>query len=423
MYIKIFQFIKKIFPFLLIFGIAKIIVYVVPLWLADILTKQDYGIIEYALAGLGMLVSAGFGLGMSGAYPYFVLRKKDVESEKAFHIHPIWLLFIFVINQFLYYGLSLYNLKIYLALNFAYLVANQQFYSTKLKSKESILKAVLVDSGIYFMLLFYIIGVILQIIPAILESISTIMFGYAFVYIFYGLYRFYKIDKENILKKYKEILQFSSHILLGSILIFAITVGGRIVVERYFDDATIGIYGFYYRLAAVVVVIHQVVNIMFFKKIYTYNPKILDKYFSLFFIGIYVISISVYWILPFVLPQFSNYYRETYQENKILFFILSAQMLLWIASALNSSIVDREGLAKKTNPFLLLLIGVGLLVIYMLKNQLTLSLLAFVHYSVFYITVLVQYYNLYKKEIRFKKSIIVITITYLISTLILFFLQ
>lgn len=422
MYIKIFRFIKEKFIFLLAFGFSKVAVYIVPLWLADILTKQNYGILEYALAGLGMLVSAGFGLGMPGAYPYFILKKKDLESEKAFSIHPLWLIFIFIINQILYYGISLYNIKIYLALNFAFLIANQQFYSTKLKSKESILKAVLIDSGVYFVLLLFGIAVTLQIVPATLEAISTIIFVYALLYIVYGVISFYKVNKNNIFEKYKAILKFSYHLLLSSILIFAITVGGRIIIEYYFNDAAVGVYSFYYRLAAIVVVIHQITGIMFFKKIYTYNPKVLDKYFSLFFVGIYLVSIFIYFLVPFILPQFSNYYRETYQENKILFFILSAQMLMWIASALNSNIVDREGLAKKTNPLLLLLIGVGLLVIYMLKNQLTLSLLAFVHYSVFYVTVLVQYYNLYKKKIRFKKSIIVITITYLISTSILFFL-
>ncbi len=418
MILKATRFIKEKFWFLFVFVLSKIAVYIVPLWLADILTEQDYGVIEYALAGLGMLVSAGFSLGIPNAYPYFILKKKNMDIAPAFSIHPLWLIFIFVVNQILYHGFSLYNLKVYLALNFAFLIANQQFYSMKLKSKESILKAVLIDSGVYFTLLLFIVGVLLKLIPTSLDAISLIVFVYTFVYIYYGLSNFYKASKHEILKKYKSILKFSYHLLLSSILIFAITVAGRIVVGYYFDDTTVGVYSFYYRLAAVVVVIHQVVGIIFFKKIYTFNPKILDKYFSLFFIGIYVISISIYFIIPFVLPHFSNYYRETYQENKTLFFILSAQMLLWIASALNSSIVDREGLAKKINPIFLLLIGLALLLIYFLKENLTLPLLAYIHYTVFYFVVMLQYYILFKKQIIFKKSIFVLTTLFILSTVI-----
>ena len=76
MILKIKKFIKGNFWFLLLFAIAKLAVFIAPLWLADILSMHDYGVIEYALAGLGMLVAAGFSLGIPGAYPYFILKKK-----------------------------------------------------------------------------------------------------------------------------------------------------------------------------------------------------------------------------------------------------------------------------------------------------------------------------------------------------------
>jgi O-antigen/teichoic acid export membrane protein len=422
MYVKTLQFIKKKFAFLTAFGIVKIVAYLTPIWLADILSNHDYSTVEYALAGLGILVSAGFGLGIPGAYPYFILKKQETDKEAAFSIHPLWLLLLFIINQILFYGFGIYNMKIYLALNFSFVLANQQFYSTKLKSKESILKAILIDSGVYFLLFVFIIGVITKLIKPSLYYINNLILVYALVYIIYGLFQYYKVKKDDIINTYKQILKYSVHILLSSILIFAITVSGRILADEFFGNDAVGVYGFYYRLAAMVVLIHQVVSIMFFKKIYTFNPKILDRYFALFFVGIYAVSLVIYILAPFILPSFSDYFNETYLDNKLLFFILSSQMIMWIASALNSSIVDREGLAKKNNPRFLVLIIIGLAILYAIKDQLTLDLLAYIHFTVFYLATLIQYYSLYKKGIVFKKSFLVLTTTYIISTVCLFFI-
>ncbi len=422
-YTKLFTFFKSKFLFLLTFGIAKLAVYLAPLWLADILSKYDYGVLEYALAGLGILIAASFSLGIPGAYPYFILRKKNFKVKHAFKIHPLWLLFLFVINQILYIGFEVFSFKIYLALNFSYIIANQQFYSTKLKSKESILKAVFIDSGVYFMLLIYATLVLLNIIKPTIEMVNKTILIYAFIYVLYAMAQFIKVNKEGIISSYKRILKFSFHILIASILIFAITVAGRILTEYFLGIEYVGTYGFYYRLASLVVVIHQVVSIIFFKKIYTFEPKILDKYFSLFFIGIYILSILFYFISPYVVVYFSNYYNETFKENTILYFILSSQMVMWIASALNSSIIDREGIAKKNNLRLLTLIIISLLILFLLKNYLTLPLLTFIHFTVFYIATMIQYFSLSKKNIYFKKATIALTCSFTISVLVVLLIK
>jgi O-antigen/teichoic acid export membrane protein len=409
------KFIKTKFAFLSVFGIAKFVVYFSPLLLADILTEYDYGVVEYALSGLGIWVASSFSLGINGAYPYFILKKEDTEKENAFSIHGLWLIFLFLINQLLYYIFNLYEIKIYLALNFSYIFANQLFYSAKLKTKDSLLKAVLIDSGVYFILLLFIISVFFNFIKTSISNLSVFVFGYSFIYVFYSLFVFYRINKTQIIKRYKAVLKFSYHILISSILIFTITVAGRLLTEYFFDTETVGVYGFYLRLASIVVVIHQVVNILFFKRLYTFNPKILDKYFSIFFICIYLISIMVYLISPYILPHIFEYYRKTFLDNKLLFFILSSQMIMWIASALNSSIVDREELAKSNNKRLLVLIIISILVLVLLKDILTLPLLAFIHFFVFYFATMIQYFTLTKKKIYFKKATVVLSTTFLIT--------
>jgi len=68
--------IKKGTLFGIVFSLAKAIIYFVPLLLAEVLSKEDYGVLEYALAGIATLVSTIINLGVPGAYPYFILKQK-----------------------------------------------------------------------------------------------------------------------------------------------------------------------------------------------------------------------------------------------------------------------------------------------------------------------------------------------------------
>jgi O-antigen/teichoic acid export membrane protein len=406
---------KKYAIFGIVFTIAKATVYFVPLLLADVLSSEDFGILEYALAGLGMVVNTLINLGVPGAYPYFLLREKKEYLKPAFKLHAIILLIPFIINQVLYFGFNL-NINFYLAFNISFIIANQVFYSTQLKSYEKSTYAVILDSGIYLILLLFFVLSKLGYVNLSIDSITLFVFIYSLIYAGYGIYNYFKFRKDIVLNHYKEIIRFSVHLLIATFLIFLITTSGRILVEFFFDFKTVGVYAFYFRLAAIVVMIHQVINIAFFKKIYTFEPKVLDKYYYLFFIFIFVISILVFYVSPYIVSHFSTYFNETYSNNKAVYFLLSAQMVMWIASALNSNIIDRENLAKRNNIKFLILVIISTLGIYLLKDTLTLSLLTYCHFTTIFLACLIQYYSLYKKRINFTKSTIVLTLIYLVSS-------
>ena len=161
--------------------------------------------------------------------------------------------------------------------------------------------------------------------------------------------------------------------------------------------------------------IYQVVAIFYFKKIYTQAPKILDKYFSAFFALIFLCSFVFYITSQFIVGHFSNFYEESIGDSKELFFMLSCQMVMWIATALNSNIIDREGIARINNIRIFILFMIGKLTLYINENVLTVEKLVFIIYTFFYLTVLIQYFSLYKKAILFKKSSIYVTLIYLFS--------
>jgi O-antigen/teichoic acid export membrane protein len=419
--LRLFKITYRHLIFVLSFITAKGTVFFVPLLLADSISQNDFGIVEYSLAGLGMLMNSFLDVGVSAAYPYYTLKKKDKEIESGFELHVMWLGFFLMINHALY-ALGVYGLIIFMTFTISYIISNQNFYASKLKTKEKANTAVFISSGVYFVLLALVGMSYLGGLTLSIQSINFWIQSYALVLFLYGCYRFFKYKEKDILKKYLKILKFSVNLLVSSILLFSITVSGRILVEYFFDFDKVAVYSFYYRLATIVVMIYQVVAILYFKKIYTQSPKILDKYFSIFFVFIFSLSFIFYFAAPYIVPQFSTFFKDTLVFSKELFFILSCQMVMWIATALNSNIIDREGVAKVNNYRVLVLLSIGLGVLMLCKNIMTLELLVLIIYTFFYFTVLTQYFSLYKKKIFFVKSGIYLTLMYLFSLFCLHYL-
>ena len=410
---------KKNIFFLFSFLIAKGITFLVPILLADILTKNDFGMLEYALAGVGMLLNSIISLGVPGAYPYFILRKKEKNIEEGFSLHPLWLLFAFLLNLLFYHSFNFYGIEIYMAVNISYIIAVQKFYSTILKSQEKINKAVLLEAGIYLILFSFLLGYFFNLIQPNIFNISKAILSYAMFWVSYSLYKFYKVNKNQIFIKYKKIISFSIHLLLSSSFLFLLTVSGRILSKYFFDYESAGTYGFYFRLAAIVVLIYQVISVRYFKDLYTKSTSKLDFYFSSFYLFIFTLSILLYFLSPYIMPYFSNYFKETFSENRIVFFILFCQMTMWISSALNSSIVDREGLAKVNNWYFLGLLILFVMVLYLNRDYLTLLSLSFILYSLFFIANITQFLTLRTKKIIFKKSFLSLTFVYIASCILL----
>ncbi|KZS41439.1 hypothetical protein AWE51_22310 [Aquimarina aggregata] len=416
----LFKFIRDYALFGIIFIGTKGLAFIIPILLADILPTNDFGMLEWSLGSVAMIISAFISLGVPGAYPYFILKRKELNLKSGFVIHPISLVLVFIVNQFIYF---IFNIPFvyYLAVNIAFVLANQLYYSSVLKSKELILKAVLFDTGIYLVLTVYFLAAKINLVSVSLQTVNSLIVGYAIIYVIYAIYVIIKTKNGQIFQKYLEIIKFSYHLLISSTLIFLVIVSGRILVEHFFDDYTlVGVYGYYYRISAAVVMIYQIIYIVYFKKIYTIDSLILDKYYSFFFIFIFIFSVVLFMVSPLILPHISNFFSETYQEHKGVYFILSVQMVMWIAISLNSSIIDRENLASINNKyFIVLLISIGLL-FYLLRDILVFKLLVFLHFSTIYLAVILQYFNLRKRNILFINSSIIISLFYFITTVIFF---
>ena len=411
--------IKNKSPFLFSFIFTKGIVFLTPLLLADLLTKEDFGKLEYALAGLGFVLNALINLGVPGGYPYFQLREKAVEVANGFNLHLIWLGFLFLANQLAYFLFGL-GIELYMSFNVAYIIANQLFYSTILKTNEKPIKAIFFDSGIYILLLLLYLTFYWDLTGTSISTINLVLLGYASLYFIQGIRKFLLGDRKEITAQYRRILKYSINVMLGSFLIFLLTASGRILVEYFFGYEEVAGYAFYFRISAVAVMIYQMISILYYRKLYTSNPTKLDNYFSLFFLSMGFLSVALFFVAPYILEVFSAFFNQTYLEYKGIYFLLSFQMVMWIATALNSSIVDRENLAKMNNYWFLGLIIISMALLFFLQETLDMILLIFVHMTVIFIAALIQYRSLNTKGISFKKSIFALSFLYMVVAVCFF---
>ena len=411
--------IKKNLLFFCSFLFAKGVVFFVPLLLADALPTIGYGKLEYALAGLGFVLNTLLNLGVPGAYPYFNLRLRESELSNGFFLHHAWLFLLFAINQMAYFIFHL-SAELYLSFNVAYIMANQIYFSTKYKSHDKSTTAIFLNSGIYLLLLLLYVSSLLGDFELTLEQINILFFLYASIYAIWGQASLIKVSKKDIFKKYRRILNYGFHIMIGSFLIFLLTASGRIMVEYFFDYETVAAYSFYFRMSAVVVMVYQMVSVLYFSKLYTVNPILLDKYYSMFFLGIALLSVGCFLIAPMVLSEWSEFFRNTAESYKEVYFLISIQMVMWIATALNSSIVDRENLASKNNIWLLTLIIAGILVLMFNRSSLDMPKLVFIHLTIIFIAAQIQYFTLKKKNISFKRSGIVLLTLYIFVSVFYF---
>jgi len=354
----------KLSGFSLVFTFVKLNAFTAALFLSNFVANTaDYGLFEYALS-IGLIAAIPLNFGLQGAYPFFNLKQQREGFKSIFYFHALLvsglLFFFFVFNKWAY---PLVPEKIAFALLIGGIIAMQVMLSAILKSHETIFPAVFLDGGLFLVLNLY--NLWLYISGDTLDfAVLEWVFGLYLLFLF-GLhsYRFWLAKSDFSWQRYGIALQFGRNLLVSSFLIICLTGSARILIEYFLGMEQVGIYAFYFRFAAAVVMIHQVVNIVFFKKMYESLPATLDKYFSMFLLFILVAGGILLFVVPIVFKGSLSLLDDTWLAYHKLYIILSFQMIFWICMALNENILYREQLSSKMNSWfagLLLLMTGGI---------------------------------------------------------------
>lgn len=381
-----------------------------------------FGEFEYALS-IGLLLCLPFNLGLQAATPYFLLKQKRQDFYPIFYFHGLLLLGIFLIGLLLYLMINGFSFNVFsLSLSIAIIFSLQILASTLSKTQEKIYSAVFIDGAFFILLNSYNLYLYCYSASASLPILQLLLLlQITLLALFYG-YRFSKSKADFTWQKYKAALQFGRPILLSTFLILGLTATGRIFAGYYFDLAAVAIYGIYFRLAAVVIIAHQIVNIAYFKKIYASKSETLDLWFERFLGGIILLSAGVYFFVPTIAQYFFEMVRSTWASSQDLFLALLFQMFFWICLALFENIIARENLATAFNKRLLplFIFMVSLFGICQYFNILSLSSLVFINTFCLYLAVEVQLALLKKRNAAFPKTRLIVRSCMLLSIIFQF---
>lgn len=398
---------QRVSVFSFVFFLVKGSAFAAALWLSNMVSVAEFGLFEYALSG-GLILAVILNLGMQGAYPFFIIREKKDNYRAIFFFHGLLISGLIIglifLNKIFGYWISI---KFSLMIIMASVIAMQVLYSTILKSHEILIPAVLLDGGLFISINIYNILIYFGVLSFSLELLeSGLMIYLGILWCIY--FRKYNVIKNQFsLEKYIETIHFGKHLVVSSFLIILLTGGARIFIDYFLAIEEVGYYGFYFRLAAITVMIHQIINIVFFKKMYQSDTNTLDNYFSIFVGAILLMSISLSFLIPVIFSNVLTLLENSYADYKLLYFTLAFQVVFWIILALNENIIYREELSSKMNKgfLVLFLLMVGTMVVFSRLEILNVFWLTIINMLAIAAAVEWQFFLLKKeKNIRFTNT-------------------
>jgi len=403
---------------ILFFAISKGVALLSPIFFIKFISLEQYGLIEYSFA-TGSVITVALLLGLGGAYPYFILKKGETDKEQAFFLYGALILFLFVLFGCLYH-ISVLTRNIYFIFLFSAIFSLQRLYSLILRCNDKGYKAVLFDSGYYFILTILILLCLVTNIHNPLQWLQYFMELYITGLIVDFIVHYKKHTNKplsDVLKyDYPEILKYSVHLIISGLIIYWLTSSARIYIKIFMGFEQIGIYSFYFRMVGISVALYQFCQITFFKKLYLSNPKRLDIYYAAL-----MCTILIFCLISFTIsPVFLKYLLpEGYADMPKLFLLLCFQMPIWVGTALCESLVARENIIKR------MYIGIGVMVVFfpllllILKEHLNLELFTYLCILLFCISFAYQIYILQKKNVPLKLCLI-FNITTIVAVTIIY---
>jgi O-antigen/teichoic acid export membrane protein len=343
---------------LAIYAIAKTIGFATPLILSNSLNIHDYGSYEYAL-NIASICSIFAGFGVSGALPYFLLTRNKHKYIEVHRIQVVLMGSILVGISVLFTRMSNVQIIVFLipVLTIALVCYSNLAIIFKIKERpafSSIAEAI-PNLSICLAIIF------LSFLKLHID-LKWIMFAVGFGCLSLSFVEATKLvwnlkAFQNNVLRFSACVKFGTPLILNSLLMYVFISGPRLVSGPYLSLTEVGVYSFFYRLAAAVLLVHQLVITIFFKKIYQLENNAIDNYFAKIMFGIFCVGLLLFLILPPVLDDYFVLMQNYHAKYLNVYLTLAIQMVIWAATAQMEMIINREKLSSRFLIFLIVIVG------------------------------------------------------------------
>lgn len=351
---------------------------------------------------MGTVLSIIASMGLSGAYPYFIIKKNDLEKEQTFLFFGIPVLCAIIVFSFFFF-VGFIRKSVFLIFLFTVIFALQRLLSTRLKTQNKGHIAVFIDGGYYFVL-----STVICIVYCcqILDTLSVLLYAlqiYSIVLSIFLILYFIRIKSFSISKIVRKelitVLSFSYKMIISGVIVYWLTSSARIYINWFLGYEDVGLYSFYFRMAGIAVALYLFIYIAFFKRLYTLNASQMDIYYS----SIMIIVVIGCLLISVVIPEIANFInKDIVLDNWKLYVLLCLQMPIWVGFSLCEGIIGRENLVNQFNLSCGILVLLFPVMLYLIKPYLTINLYALISCLLFFVAYSIQLYILKRHGLSLK---------------------
>lgn len=328
-----------------VYGLLKSVVYFAPLLLNNILDDVVlFGQFEYAL-NIGQTCASFLALGLPSAYAFYVFKNKEIHLKPLFHNIFVALSLLLILIAFIPGVIdSIYFNSLVIGI----VLANQLFITTFYKLLGQNIRSVVIDCGIYILLLVLTFLLYFHIIPFSFRYWNFLLLLYAvFLNLKYHLHGLGVSKMRSISSKdWKKVISYGALIVVTLFLTSLLNTSTRIYIEHFNGFLDVGMYSFYIRVASAIIIFHRVIVILLFRRIYTDAHTRLDRYFAAILITALCACFLMFWLVPRLLSGIS-FFDGSYANHRGLFLFSLFQAVSWATVALLELIIYRENLLKR----------------------------------------------------------------------------
>lgn len=351
------------------FCVLKSIVFIAPLAASNVYSLATYGVLEWTIALATTLVPV-VALGLTAAVPYFLLHVGRPEVAESVRLHGgIVAATGIAVTTLLLLARQIEGALLAGAIS-AFTV--QAMWSSFAKAQGRATRASLYDAGVYATLL-------ASLLISVWHGIGELAFVVALLCYLIVLLSQARMDKGTLVHA-SEAIRYGISFVVPTFAMVALVNSGRSLGGYLLTDEQIGLYAFLFRIAAPVVLIHQLLGVLLFKELYaTRDPLVLDHYFA----KIVLVVATAGFVVLLLIRHADMDVSAALTVGKATagfgsaHYWMTLQMVLWVGLALVEPIMARENRAKAQTVTLGVALGAFAVSVFLLDavGQLSLSAL------------------------------------------------
>ena len=258
----------SVLQFSIAFFFGKGMQFIAPLILANILTLQQYGKIEFAMSvSLSIVSIASFGA--FTFIPRSIVQKEKWISKNLIYAYLLVISFIFILLSLILNNSEPSKLFKIIFI-FSGILLLQGGLSATLKSQQRRSLAMVLDSMLWIAILISSLGIAAQIFSINGSSLYMVCMTYFTILV---IFIWKNIDQAHIFKGNLNIRYFKvgARIIIIGFSSVAIAVSGRFLAGLVFDLEQVGHYSALYRVSIIPIICHQFIILYLYR--YAYLSK------------------------------------------------------------------------------------------------------------------------------------------------------